>query len=76
MPAAAVQYFAVMSEIPLLLAGLFVPLALTILAPVIVNLVHPFMAPQRLPIAVRWRSSLLAAHKFRCGARWNLAADW
>jgi uncharacterized membrane protein YphA (DoxX/SURF4 family) len=82
MPAAAVQFFTVMSQShymtvvfaieltcgALLLAGVFVPLALTVLAPVIVNIVlfHAFMAPQGLPIAVfvaiLW---MLAAHQFR-----------
>lgn len=38
----------------LLLAGLFVPLALVILAPIILNifLVHAFMAPEGLPLAI------------------------
>ena len=38
----------------LLLANRFVPLALTILAPVVVNIVlfHVFLAPQGLPIAI------------------------
>jgi len=52
----------------MLLAGQFVPLALTVLAPVIVNifLFHTFMAPQGLPLAVLvtilW---LLAAFRLR-----------
>jgi uncharacterized membrane protein YphA (DoxX/SURF4 family) len=52
----------------LLLAGRFVPLALSVLAPVIVNifLFHAFMAPQGLPLAflvtILW---LLAAYQFR-----------
>mgnify|MGYP000995196885 CR=1 FL=1 len=38
----------------LLLSGYFVPLALVVLAPVVLNifLVHVFMAPQELPIAI------------------------
>jgi uncharacterized membrane protein YphA (DoxX/SURF4 family) len=38
----------------LLLIGLYVPLALTLLAPVIVNIVcfHAFMAPEGLPLAI------------------------
>jgi uncharacterized membrane protein YphA (DoxX/SURF4 family) len=52
----------------LLLAGQYVPLALTVLGPVIVNIVmfHAFMAPAGLPLAVvtvlAW---LLAAYPFR-----------
>jgi putative oxidoreductase len=82
MPAGAVQFVNAMSQSHymtvvfavesmsgvLLLAGQFVPLALTVLAPVIVNIVlfHGFMAPQGLPIAalvaILW---LLAAHQCR-----------
>jgi putative oxidoreductase len=82
MPTAAVQFFTAMSQSHymtvvfalelmcgvLLLAGQFVPLALTVLAPVIVNIVlfHAFMAPQGLPVAVfvaiLW---ILAAYRFR-----------
>ena len=38
----------------LLLSGRFVPLALVVLAPIILNivLVHTFMAPQGLPVAI------------------------
>ena len=38
----------------LLLSGRFVPLALTVIAPVIVNIVafHAFLAPQGLPVAI------------------------
>jgi uncharacterized membrane protein YphA (DoxX/SURF4 family) len=38
----------------LLLSGLFVPLALVVLAPIILNifLVHAFMAPEGLPLAI------------------------
>jgi hypothetical protein len=38
----------------LLLGGRFVPLALTLLAPIIVNIVlfHAFMAPEGLPVAI------------------------
>jgi hypothetical protein len=38
----------------LLLIGLYVPLALTLLAPVIVNIIcfHAFMAPEGLPLAI------------------------
>jgi uncharacterized membrane protein YphA (DoxX/SURF4 family) len=38
----------------LLLAGRFVPLALVVLAPIILNifLVHAFMAPEGLPLAI------------------------
>jgi putative oxidoreductase len=38
----------------LLLIGFYVPLALTLLAPVIVNIVcfHAFMAPEGLPLAI------------------------
>ena len=52
----------------LLLLNRYVPLALTLLAPVIVNifLFHAFMAPSGLPLAtvasVLW---ILTAHKFR-----------
>lgn len=52
----------------LLLLNRYVPLALTLLAPVIVNIVlfHVFMAPSGLPLAmvvtVLW---MLTAHKFR-----------
>ena len=52
----------------LLLLNRYVPLALTLLAPVIVNIVlfHIFMAPSGLPLAlvvtVLW---ILTAHKFR-----------
>jgi len=52
----------------MLLSGQFVPLALAVLAPVIVNIVlfHAFMAPQGLPVAafvtILW---LLAAYRFR-----------
>ncbi len=51
-----------------LLIGRYVPLALTVLAPVIVNIVlfHATMAPSGLPLAIvtviLW---LLAAHRFR-----------
>ena len=52
----------------LLVFNRYVPLALTLLAPVIVNIVlfHVFMAPSGLPLAmavsVLW---ILTAHKFR-----------
>jgi hypothetical protein len=52
----------------LLLLNRYVPLALTLLAPVIVNILlfHVFMAPNGLPLAmivsVLW---ILTAHKFR-----------
>ncbi len=38
----------------MLLAGLFVPLALIVLAPIILNisLVHAFLAPEGLPLAI------------------------
>jgi uncharacterized membrane protein YphA (DoxX/SURF4 family) len=38
----------------MLLSGLFVPLALVILAPIVIHiaLVHAFMAPQGLPLAI------------------------
>ncbi|MGE0174597.1 MAG: DoxX family membrane protein [Oligoflexales bacterium] len=38
----------------LLLSGMFVPLALVVLAPVAINilLVHTFMAPEGLPVAI------------------------
>jgi putative oxidoreductase len=52
----------------LLLFNRYVPLALTLLAPVIINIVlfHVFMAPSGLPLAmvvsILW---ILTAHKFR-----------
>lgn len=57
---AATRYFFVLlkgSEIACglaLLTGLFVPLALVVLAPIILNifLVHAFMAPEGLPLAM------------------------
>jgi putative oxidoreductase len=82
MPAGAVQFITAMSQShymtvvftlelisgAMLLSGQFVPLALAVLAPVIVNIVlfHAFMAPQGLPVAafvtILW---LLAAYRFR-----------
>lgn len=57
---AATGYFMVLLKLTeticglLLLSGFFVPLALVVLAPVVLNifLVHAFMAPSGLPLAI------------------------
>jgi hypothetical protein len=62
----------------LLLAGRFVPLALTVLAPVIVNIVafHAFLAPSGLPLALLVLAlEVFLAYSYRSAFRPMLGAN-